>query len=231
MSDTLGTLCRRVRASRTRLGRVALTWISVEPVAFSRKPGRFVGIALIDGRRRGPLFNRMPTSFPVEHGEHTVAVSFSPHRRNRTQAGTEGPSLEVALKPGEHAWLLCREQPQWRPYLALFQRDHLVLLALSILAGGCVWLVFPFLRELIAMVTRHLAVAEPWFSLAYLVVKSRLMSTVLAMQVCIIIGTYVVLARHRSRLRAFREKFGEPWLLTEERECDEHPVGLPIPRE
>jgi hypothetical protein len=231
MSDTLGVLCRRVRASRTRRGRVEWAWISVEPKSFSRGPRQFLGIALIDGRRRGPLFNGVPASFPVEQGEHTVAVSFSPCRWKRTEAGTDPPSLAVAIKPGEHAWLLCRERPQWRLLFALFRRAHLALMAVSILVGGSVWLVLPSLRELIATVTLQLGFAQPWLSGANLDAGWRLMTALLAGEACGIIGMSVFLARHRRLHRIYREQFGEPWLMTEEPEFAEAPVGLPIPRE
>ncbi len=231
MSDTLGTLCRRVRASRTRRGRVNWAWISVEPEAFSHRPGRGVGIAFIDGRRRGALFNRVLRSFPVEHGEHTVAVTLFPRYRGLAQAGKEVASLQIVLRPGAHARLLCRERPQWKPFEALIRRDHFLLLAVSILTAGVFWLAFPLLRDFIAAVTRRLAVAQPWLSLADRLYGSRVMTAMLDGVVCAITGTYVLLARHRRLHRAYRAKFGEPWILTEERECDGDPMGPPTLRE
>ncbi len=214
MSDTLSQLNRRVQPLRARWGTIDWAWITVELEGISPQPGRFIGVALVDGQWRGDLFTGEPRSFRVESGERSVAVYLCPKRRDAVCLRNPVATLQVELRPGEQARLRFGVHREWKGLWALWRRDGWVLLAGTLLITTAGWLSFPWLREVIASVTLHLDVDEPWLSFCYFVVRSRVMTAGLAMESFLIFASVVLQVRYRRRIRVYEGQFGKPWFLT-----------------
>jgi hypothetical protein len=214
MPDTMDRLRERMRTLRMRWRTVESACVSVVPDVYSRRPKPFAGIALIDSRRRGDLFNGQARDFALEPGEHSISIYSGPLLR-QLRLGAPVASLRFVLRPGEHTQLCFRERPEWKRFDVVWRRERQMVLVLAILFAAVGWLGHPWLREAIATMTLSFGVRQPWLSLCYLPVESRLMTTGVIMDTGAIIGSYAMLASLRRRLREFKERFGDRFFLAQ----------------
>ncbi len=208
MSDTFAHLTSQAWTRRTRWDKVPWATLAIELSAFSRKDRCFVGIALVDRRLVGWLVNGEPRSFRVEPGEHTVTVYLARSARigpivKKTVSG------QFVLQPRETVRIVCGRTNQTsdnaQAFMAARRRLMAACFAGAILAAILGWLLWPLLREAVAYVTITLGVREPWLSLFYFAVSSRLLTAWLASHLGGGLASYAVLHAQASRSATSRE--------------------------